>query len=63
MAFTKYLRYSKCIGKSLKVIKLVLFYIFESVQLILMENQISDKESFLTLSWRILKNSCSGMKN
>lgn len=49
MTFTKYLRYSKCIGKSLKVIKLVLFYIFESVQLTLTENQTSDNESFLNL--------------
>lgn len=42
--------YCKCIGKSLKVIKLVLFYIFESVQLTLTEYQISDNESFSTLS-------------
>lgn len=63
MTFTKYLRYSKWFGKSLKAIKLVLFYIFESVQLTLTENQISNNESFLTLSYRILKNSRSGMKN
>lgn len=50
MTFTKYLRYSKCIGKSLKVVKFVFFYIFESVQLTLTENQISNNESFLTLS-------------
>lgn len=47
MTFTKYLRYSKCIGKSLKVIKLVFCNNSKSVQLNFTENQISNNKSLV----------------